>query len=151
MISALLVVGCNTTKSSQIATNSGPDEASIKLAEAATSISQSLTDLKAIEKASTPPINNKRLPYPTSYDMGQLASVNWSGPIEPLLQRIATLTDFQLRVIGRRPATPVLVTIDARNTPVGYIVRDANFQAGTKASINVYPGIHIIELRYGKA
>lgn len=152
IIASILIAGCSTTTSTNNNNTANiPDDAAIKLAEAATSISQSLTDLKAIEKASAPPVNNKQLPYPTSYDMNQLASVDWSGPIEPLLQRIASVSGYKLRTIGRRPAIPVLVSIDARNTPIGYIIRDTNFQAGTKATVNVYPAIKIIELRYGKA
>ena len=152
IVSSILLVGCSTTTSTNgNNTSTTPDDAAIKLTEAATSISQSLTDLKAIEKASIPPVNNKQLPYPTSYDMSQIASVDWSGPIEPLLQRIASVSGYKLRTIGRRPAIPVLVSIDARNTPISYIIRDANFQAGTKATVNVYPAIKIIELRYGRA
>lgn len=153
----LLITGCKTTQSASTpptisnGSSDGSDPAAAQLAEAATSISQSLTDLKAIAKASSPPVNNKRLVYPTSTDMMELASVDWSGPIEPLLQRIARMCDYKLRVIGARPAIPVLVTIVARNTPVGYIVRDANFQAGTRASVLSYPGIRVIELRYGHA
>jgi defect-in-organelle-trafficking protein DotD len=155
----LLTTGCKTiqstpTESSIISNNDASDvsdPATAQLAEAANSISQSLTDLKAISKASAPAINNKRLAYPTSTDMMELASVDWSGPIEPLLQRIASMCDYKLRVIGARPAIPVLVTVTAKNTPVSYILRDANFQAGTRASVLSYPGIRVIELRYGRA
>jgi len=157
IVFVLLITGCATTPSPSTSptisssSNESSDEAAVQLSEAAASISQSLTDLKAIAKASAPPVNNKRLPYPTSSDMMDTASVDWSGPIEPLLQRIARMSDYKLRVIGARPAIPVLVTITAKNTPVGYIVRDANFQAGTRASVFAYPGIKVIELRYGRA
>lgn len=156
----LVVTGCSTANTSSptitnnyTSNNSSDtsDPAAQQLAEAASSISQSLTDLKAIAKASAPPVNNKRLPYPTSNDMMEVASVDWSGPIEPLLKRIAKLCDYRLHVIGVRPAIPILVTITAKNTPIGYILRDANFQAGTRGSVLVYPGIRVIELRYGRA
>jgi len=128
------------------------DDASVELAETANSISQSLTDLNAMEKAVSPPINGKCLPYPTSSDLYQTASIDWSGPIEPLLRRIACMMPgYRLRIIGTRPAIPVLVTISAKNTPVGYILRDANFQAACKATVVTYPAIRVIELRYGRA
>lgn len=153
LIVIFLLAGCSTTDPSTSPTvnPSASEDATVKLAEAATSVSQSLNQLKAIEKASSPPINNKRLPYPTTYDMAELTSIDWTGPIEPLLKRIASMCGYTLRVIGQRPAIPVLVTISAKNTPVGYILRDANFQAGSKAGVNVFPGIHVIELRYGKS
>lgn len=110
--------------------NTGSDDASIKLAEAARSVSQSLNELKALEKASSPPIT-KPLPYPSSSGLEKtIASVDWSGPIEPLLQRIAKLAHFHLEVIGKCPAVPVLVTISSQNTPLSYIIRNANLQIG---------------------
>lgn len=153
----MFLIGCSSTtpvtSTNSVPTSVNPpaDDAAIQLTEAATSISQSLTDLTSIEKAIAPPINCKRLPYPTSSDMNQLVSIDWSGPIEPLLRRIALMCDYKVRIIGRRPAIPVLVTISAKNTPVGYIIRDANFQAASKAGVWVYPGIRTIELRYGRA
>jgi len=153
---ALVLTGCASTKAPPApptpAVSSGPDENTIQLVEAASSISQSLTDLRAVEVSASPPINDKRLPYPTSSDLDtEIVSVNWSGPIEPLLKRIATMQNYQFRVIGTRPAIPVLVSINAKDTPLGYVLRDVNFQAGNKASLWVYPGIKVIELRYGKA
>ena len=143
---ALALTGCGT------ATTNTSDDVTITLAEAASSIGQSLTDLRAVEVSASPPVNDKRMPYPTSYDMNaERVSLEWSGPIEPLLQRIATMKDYKFHVIGTHPAIPVLVSITAKNTPLGYILRDINFQAGNKASLWVYPGVRIIELRYGKA
>jgi defect-in-organelle-trafficking protein DotD len=120
------------------------------LLEAAQAISQSLSDLKALEKASHPVAQQKFLPYPKHHSMKEIVSVEWSGPLEPLLQSIAKQHRYQFRVIGRIPAIPVLVTISARNTPLAYIIRNADVQAGTKANIFVYPepGIRTIELRY---
>lgn len=152
----LLLVGCASATSPDYTpapTSLQPpaDDASVQLAEAATSISRSLTDLNAMEKAISPPVNCKPLPYPTSSDLFQPASIDWSGPIEPLLRRIAAmLCTYRLRIIGMAPPVPVIVTISARNTPIGYILRDANFQAASKATVVVYPAIHVIELRYGR-
>jgi defect-in-organelle-trafficking protein DotD len=148
-----LLLGCasqNLPNSITPTINTGSDDASIKLAEAARSVSQSLNELKELEKASNPPIT-KPLPYPSSSGLEKItASVDWSGPIEPLLQRIAKLAQFHLEIIGKRPAIPVLVTISSENIPLSYIIRNANLQAGQKASVVVYPGIKTIELRYAK-
>lgn len=148
-----LLSGCTTQNLPNSITpsiNASSDDASIKLAEAARSVSQSLNELKELEKASSPPL--KLLPYPSASGLEKLiASVDWSGPIEPLLQHIAKLAQYKLEVIGKRPAIPVLVTISSQNTPLGYIIRNANLQAGVKANIIVYPGIKTIELRYAKS
>ena len=130
--------------------NTRSDDASIRLAEAARSVSQSLNELKALEKASNPPIS-KPLPYPGSSGLENIvASVDWSGPIEPLLKRIAKLAHYRLERIGHHPAIPILVTVSSQNTSLGYIIRDINLQAGEKANILVYPGIKTIELRYAR-
>lgn len=126
------------------------DDASVKLAEAASSVSHSLNELKALEKASSPPIS-KPLSYPGSSGLEKIvASVDWSGPIEPLLKRIVKLAHYRLERIGHHPAIPILVTISSQNTSLGYIIRDINLQAGEKANILVYPGIKTIELRYAR-
>jgi defect in organelle trafficking protein DotD len=130
--------------------HTGSDDASVRLAEAARSISQSLNELKELEKASSPPVI-KPLPYPSASGLEKtVVSVDWSGPIEPLLQRIAKLVQFRLEIIGKHPSVPVLVTISSQNTPLSYIIRDTNLQAGKKANIVVYPAIKTIELRYAK-
>ncbi len=141
----------HSTPTTCIATtiNTPSNDIGVMLSEAARSVSQSLNELKILEKTVSPP--GKLLPYPTASGLGRVvASVDWAGPIEPLLRRIATLVNYRLEVIGRQPAIPVLVSINAQNTPLAYIIRNADIQAGNKGSVTVYPGIRTIELRYAK-
>lgn len=149
------LTGCATTSghfpSSETPTINAPsDDAGVSLAEAARSVSQSLNELKALEKASNPP--TKALPYPTasSHLDKIVASVDWSGPVEPLLKRIAKLAGYRFVVIGRTPTIPILVTISAQNTPLSDIVRNIDLQSGQRASIAIYPGVRTLELRYAK-
>jgi len=152
----LLLVACNEVTPSVVAPD--PDPAQIKLAEAATSVSQSLQQLAAIQSAAVAPITTKQLAQADAYGMTGRASVDWSGPIGPLVKKIARLSHYHLRVLGNPPAIPIIISINAHNTPVGNILRDADFQAGRQANIRVYPPnyIHhntkrIIELRYAHA
>jgi defect in organelle trafficking protein DotD len=154
-IIAVLIVsflnGCSSQLPSSITPgiNAKSDDAAIRLAEAAHSVSQSLNELKTLEKASAPAV--KPLPYPTASGLEKIiVSVDWSGPIEPLLKHIAKLANYEFEVIGRRPAIPILINILSQNTPLSYIIRDIDLQAGTKANVAVYPGIHTLELRYAK-
>jgi defect-in-organelle-trafficking protein DotD len=147
-----LATGCASThSSSQAFSTSSNDEAAAKLAEAATSISQSLTELQGIQKAAIPVKTYKPLVDPQSFAMAELVSVDWSGPAAPLLQKIADASHYRLRVLGVQPAIPVLVSITAKNTPLADIIRDLDFQCGKQANIAVYPATRIIELRYAKA
>lgn len=123
------------------------DAATVQLAEAASSISHSLTQLSAIQQANTP-TPQIYLPITRACEMTNLVSIDWSGPIGPLVDRIACMIHYRVRKLGVPPAIPVIVTINARNTPLADIVRDIAFQAGTRACLNVYSDECILELHY---
>lgn len=150
-LSIALLAGCATEpKVAIISSNLGAQVAETKLADAATSVSQSLQELAAMERAEHP---RARLPVPVVPDqigMGQLASLDWTGPVGPLVNKIAHASHYQVHVLGTAPAIPILVSITAKDTPLADILRDAGFQCGKKANIVVYPASRIIELRYAK-
>jgi len=151
LLSALLV-GCQSKP--KIDFSSVDDDrrtAEVKLSSAAVSVSKSLAELAEIERASHPPV---KLLSPVDADMigmGQLTSIDWSGPIGPLAKKIAAACKYKLKVLGTSPSIPILVSIVAKDTPLADILRDANFQCGNKANIVVYPASKIIELRYVKS
>lgn len=143
--------GCSTHPKIAIINNTqGSQVAETKLADAADSISQSLQELAAIEKASHPLAKIPPPPEPNMIGMGQIASIDWSGPIGPLVHKIGKATNYKVHVLGTAPAIPILVSISAKDTPLSDILRDAGFQCGNKASIAIYPASKIIELRYLK-
>lgn len=80
--------------------------------------------------------------------LGELINLDWSGPIEPVLQKLSNMTNYNLKVIGKRPAIPVLVTLVKEGETVADTIKDANLQANNRANIIVYPKERIIELRY---
>jgi defect-in-organelle-trafficking protein DotD len=122
--------------------------ANIKLAEAAVSISQSMQELAATERAAHPQARIPAPPDAIRIGMDGLASVDWTGPIEPLLRKLGKATHYRVRVLGRAPAIPVIVAIYAQSIPLADILRDASYQAQKKASITLYPGSRVMELRY---
>lgn len=122
--------------------------ASIKLAEASASVSHSLVELAEIEKAVHPGARIPPPPNAVCIGMAKLASVNWTGPVEPLIRKIATITHYRVRVLGKSPAIPALVSISAKNTPLADILRDASFQVMKKADVVLYPRSRVIEIRY---
>jgi len=155
LLASLLIIltSCSSTPATtkKPPMNAPTDDATIQLVEAAHSVSSSLNQLAEIEAAATPPgPTGKSLPDSNNYALQSKASVDWSGPIEPLLERIARLAQFRLRVIGKEPAIPVLVSISEHNVSLSDMLRDAALQAGNKADIMVYSGSRIIELRYAK-
>jgi defect in organelle trafficking protein DotD len=148
---ALSISACTTNpKVVVISGQQGAHAAEIKLADAADSVSQSLRELAEIEKATHPQAKLPSPPEPDMIGMGQIASIDWSGPVGPLVKKIADASHYKLHVLGTPPAIPILVSIAAKDTPLADILRDAGFQCGRRANIVVYPGSKIIELRYNK-
>lgn len=130
--------------------NAPSTDAGIKLAEAANSVSRSLIELAKIEKEAKP-AKQKNLISAASYDLQARASVDWSGPIEELLQRLSKASFYRLRVLGTPPAVPVLISLNSHDELLADIFRNIDYLAGEKANIRIYPKNKIVELRYAKA
>ena len=144
---SLLLASCSLH--SDNATPAAIKEAgAVQIAQAAVASSQSLQTMAEVEQAAMTPKAPIANPDPKSYGMGQVVSIDWSGPIEPLLKQIAQMTGYQLDVVGKHPAIPVLVDVYARNQPVGSILRNAAYQADSRADVIVHPRQKLIELRY---
>lgn len=127
------------------------DESAIQLTEAAVSVSRSLNELAAIEKTATPPYKFNNLTDPTTNNLPGNVSVDWSGPVEPLLQKLGAMSNYRVRLLGTKPAIPVIVTLNAKDTPLAHVLRNIDYQCGHRAKLLVYPNQRIIELRYAKA
>jgi defect-in-organelle-trafficking protein DotD len=120
------------------------------LAEASYSVSRSVVDLAETAQAAHPLPNLAPPPSPASYGMGGLTTLDWSGPVEPLLKQIAVASNYRLRVLGTPPAIPVIVTIYVKNVMLGDVLRDVGYQCGRRATVVIYPDSRVIELRYAK-
>lgn len=148
LVSALLVGCAGTFRKPPV--NNPSDDATIKLAEAAVSVSDSMLEMARIEKVITPPNKDNTLTIPNAYNMQARASVDWSGPIEELTARVAKSAHFKLRVLGKAPAVPVLISLSVKDVSLAELLRDIDYQAGKKANIHVYPNSQVVELRYAK-
>lgn len=147
-----LLLGCHhnmiTFKKPPI--NNPSDDASIKLAEAASSISHSMLEMAQTEKIILAPGLDNTLTIPNAYTMQAKASVDWSGPVEEITARIAKAAHYRLRVLGTEPAVPVLISLNTKDSSLAEILRDIDYQAGKRAYIHVYPNSQVVELRYAK-
>ncbi len=148
-LTSALITGCTahiTYKKPPI--NPPSDDASIKLAEAANSVSDSMMDMARIEKVIMPPNRDNTLNIPNTYNLQTRASVDWSGPIAELTKRIAKAAHFRVRILGQAPAVPILISLNLKDQSLAEILRNIDYQAGKKAYIHVYPNSQVIELRY---
>lgn len=119
-----------------------------ELTKVAFSVQQSMRTLAASkEPHELNAINTDPLVTPEG-GMGHRATLDWSGPIEPLLHRLGHMTRYNVKVLGPSPAIPVVVTLMAENRRIADILKDAGLQAGKRANLVVYPSSRIIELRY---
>jgi len=119
-----------------------------QIAEAATAVGRSLQELSAVQMTVHPPQKLRRPFNPQAIGMSKLASISWTGPVKPLLAKIAQATNYKLRVIGKKPNLPVLVSLNIHNKPIADILRNVTYQVVMKANIAVYPKSRTIELRY---
>lgn len=148
LIAASMLAGCVSPYDPPAPQPSDP--AAFKLAEAATSVTSSLTTLEGIRKAENPQYQ-KQLPSANSFGMYQLTSIDWTGPIGPIVRKIAAAANYRLSVLGNPPAIPVIIAIHAKNLPLGQILRNIDYQAGRKAYIYVNARTRTIELRYANS
>jgi defect-in-organelle-trafficking protein DotD len=124
------------------------DAAADQIAEAAASVSQSLTNLEAVERANMAPKAAKEYPSIAAAPIPGNSSIDWNGPIEPLVRQIAKATQYRVKIVGAAPIPPVLVVIHQDQAPNADILRSAALQAGTRATITTNPTTKVIELRY---
>lgn len=123
--------------------------AQAQLSEAASSVGQSLQQLSAVEMATHPGVKMPSPPNAKAMGMSQEANLNWSGPVEPLVKKVASAANYRVRILGNRPAVPVIVNINTpQATTLADILRNATYQVAGKANISVYPSKRLIELRY---
>lgn len=124
--------------------------ADASLAESSFAVSRAISSLSETAQAARPTVHISTPPNPRSYGMGTLTSIDWSGPVEPLVREIARATDYRLHVLGQSPAIPVMVSVFDKNRMIGEILRDVAYQCGRRANIIIFPESRLIELRYAK-
>jgi defect-in-organelle-trafficking protein DotD len=124
-----------------------PDTVSAMLADAADRAANSLETLAAVEYARGPgvavgPVGNA----PT--ELRRAVTVNWVGPVEPLAKMLAERAGYNFLTVGGPPVVPVVVSIDAENTPVIEVLRNIGLQLGMRGDIKVDGSGHVVELHY---
>lgn len=153
----LALTACASQKKQQIdlsyiATNTPPAETSSanaqnQIAQTATAVSGSLQELSAISLATHPKAQLTPMD-PQQLGMTQLTSLDWYGPIEPLLRKIATASGYHVRCYGQQPATAIVVSINAHNLALGQILQNAAYQVQRQADVEVDAKQRVIYLIY---
>tara|TARA_A100001015_G_scaffold170048_1_gene188996 strand:+ start:841 stop:1368 length:528 start_codon:yes stop_codon:yes gene_type:complete len=122
-----------------------------QLAEAAEEVSRSITKLAQIERANRPePPQDIKLPVITA-EMAGKASVDYNGPVEPMLKQLATVSHLKFRSIGRPLAIPPMISIYVRRTPIADILKDISYQVQKQAQVQLIEDEKVLEIRYNHA
>lgn len=124
-----------------------PDPLSLRLAAAVDKASGALETLASVEQARNPGAAIQAVPY-APQELRRTMTVNWTGPIEPIVQRLADRAGYEMQVNGDVPPAPVVVTLTARQKMVIDVLRDLGLQAGTRADVVVDPERRVVELNY---
>lgn len=119
-----------------------------KLEEVAMKVESSLNSLAHNEISDNPPVIEVNKLITPEGGMGATTNIDWSGPIVPLLIKIADLSSYKLKVIGQEPPIPILVTIFGKDKIIADVLKDAQYQAQYHARIVPYPKTKVLELRY---
>ena len=124
-----------------------PDPVALRLSAAVDKVSAALQTLASVEQARNPGAN-LQMPPSAPVELRRIVSVDWTGPIEPIVQTLADRAGYQLQVNGGKPPVPVVVSLTAREKSVIEVLRDLGLQAGQRADVVVDPDRRIVELNY---
>lgn len=124
------------------------EENSKELVKTGASINAALTGIDRLERYRKARIIKVVDENMAKYGLGDRVFIDWTGPVEPLLQEIADYTDYKFKVLGIAPAMPIIVTSAHNNIEIGDIITEAHLQSRERADVVVYPKSKTIELRY---
>lgn len=103
---------------------------------AAESVSNSMRELALIEASKVP--KQKLVSNEAPAGLDAKLNVNWSGPIGEFMASAAKLSvGYSLKVRGKQPAIPVIVTINTKNVTLYDLIRDAAVQCGVRANVTI--------------
>lgn len=148
---ATFVIGCSSTNNNfsnstpQLVAE--PDNVSAMLADAATRASDALETLAAVEHSRGPAIAAAPIGDAPAH-LRRAITVNWVGPADQLTQMLAQRASYEFRVVGVAPSVPVIVSIDAENTPVIEVLRDVGLQLGIRGDVRVDSTQRVVEIHY---
>lgn len=121
------------------------DPAINRLNQAASSIQADLERLSKIKQAEFEKVELYKPP-----ERGPLTkkiTLKWAGPIGKVLEIIALTVDYDYKVRGKAPASPVLVNVDEVQTPAFEVLEDLGWRAG-KHQVSVDAEKEIVQLTY---
>jgi defect in organelle trafficking protein DotD len=144
---AIALNGCATNKAADV------DPAMERLTDIAESIlmhDKRLADIRAAqyveEKGQLPAVSDTSM-FP---ELNQHVSlgVDWHGPLDALVKRLASFCGYETRFLGDKPAGDVLVSVNTDYRRIIDILYDAGVKSGVRAHLTVKASDRVFEVRY---
>lgn len=124
-----------------------PDDTESAIAEAARAATASIQRLAQLQYAAQPePEETFRQEF--SVELSGLASVEYTGPCEPLIEQIARTANVHVSKIGSPTATAIIVAISAKSAPLSEIIQNIAYQVQSHARISFNTETKVIEIQY---
>ena len=107
-----------------------------QLAAAAGRAEEALGRLSRIE-ATRDPIAWSEPPKMVPEELTRMVSLDWTGPIGGLAQRLAQLSGYGFEETGAPAVQPVIVDVHSVERPLIAVLREAGFQGGPRVKLVV--------------
>lgn len=75
-------------------------------------------------------------------------TLDWIGPVDPVVQLVADAAEYDYRIIGKRPVPDHFIRMRHEQATAVDVLRDAGVQVGSYAELVIFPSTRMIELRY---
>ena len=121
------------------------DEVEQRLAGAVGRAEAALGRLSRIE-STRDPISWREEPALVPSGLLHSVSLDWTGPLVPLAERLAELSGYRFREVGARAVQPVLVDVHAVEKPIIWVLREVGFQGGTRVKVVVDARAEVVEV-----
>ncbi len=126
-----------------------PDPIALRLAQAADRAANSLNVLAAVEQNRTP-VDLPPLTASAPAELRRSITVDWVGPIEPIIKTLADRVSYSFMTSGQKPQVPIVTNINVRSEPVIEVLRDIGLQMSDRGTLKVDANRKVIEINYAQ-
>ena len=106
--------------------------------------------IRALERASLRNIHVRSLPPPTGAAAIRM-TLDYDGPMEEAVRAVARMIRYRVKVAGRAPVVPEIVSVHMRRKTVQAVLEDIGLQTGSRVGLSLDRSRRRIAIRYGNA
>ena len=118
--------------------------------ETAVTASKSIQSLSVLEHSSKPDVKKKPAPNPVKTGLDQRVTIEWTGPVEPLIEKLAKNAHYRVNFLGQKPVAPILVSVNRSNAYMADVIQDVAYQVQRFADLSIVASEKLLELRYSR-